>query len=131
MEKVLLITLIVYWFIRVKGFRLAKIIRKRRDFVLKMTSESASSVLVLGLNPALQKRVQFKKIQKGSVNRALGVGFGIGGKGQDVLVASLIMKKKSSIVVDISQFIGSGGEGDRLLTLLRERRIREGLWGDP
>ena len=87
----------------------------------------SSSVLIVGLNPALQRRVSFSKLQKGSVNRASDVGVGIGGKGQDVLVASMFMNKKSSARVDISQFIGSGGEGDTLLGLLRDIRASESL----
>lgn len=120
MEAALLIGLILCSLISV-SFSIVKVGPRR--VVVRMSS----SVLIVGLNPALQRRVRFSKLQKGSVNRASDVGVGIGGKGQDVLVASMFMNKKSSARVDISQFIGSGGEGDTLLGLLRDIRASESL----
>ena len=87
----------------------------------------SNNVLIVGLNPALQRRVSFESLQKGNVNRASSVGVGIGGKGQNVVVASTYMNLKPIANVDVSQFIGEGGEGDSLMSLLREIRTRESL----
>eukprot|EP01039_Chlorochromonas_danica_P001840 gene1839-2013_t len=60
----------------------------------------------------------FQEILSGDVNRAQSASVGIGGKGQDVLLATscmeLVDKKKTGLL----QFIGSGCEGDTLLSML-------------
>ena len=94
------------------------------SFQLRMSS----SVLVAGLNPALQRQVTFAHgLTKGSVNRASGAGVGIGGKGQNMLVASTFMGVREDVKVDIAQFVGTGGEGDSLIELLRGIHTRESL----
>jgi len=44
--------------------------------------EREPSVLLLGLNPSLQKTVWLWELSKGEVNRASKVAFSVGGKGQ-------------------------------------------------
>lgn len=74
--------------------------------------------VIVGLNAALQRRMIFQEILSGDVNRAQSASVGIGGKGQDVLLATscmeLVDKKKTGLL----QFIGSGCEGDTLLSML-------------
>lgn len=51
---------------------------------------SRRSIVIIGLNGALQRRLVFKPpkgLKVGSVNRAASVDAGIGGKGQNVCVA--------------------------------------------
>ena len=48
--------------------------------------------LVIGLNPALQRSITLSVLSVGSVNRGKSVKIGIGGKGQDVLVAAASME---------------------------------------
>ena len=95
-----------------------------KSFKLRMSQ----SVLIAGLNPALQRQVTFAKgLTKGSVNRASEVGVGIGGKGQNVLIASKYMDIREDTKVDVAMFCGSGGEGDTLIDLLRAIDAREDL----
>lgn len=55
-----------------------------------MSEEGKRSIVVVGLNGALQRTIVFKPpkgLHVGHVNRASSVGAGIGGKGQNVCVA--------------------------------------------
>jgi fructose-1-phosphate kinase PfkB-like protein len=74
--------------------------------------------LVVGLNPALQRVIDFNKLEVGSVNRGSNVQVGIGGKGQNAYISSLCtsLSQPSSLL----QFVGSGGEGDTLIKLLHQ-----------
>ena len=94
-----------------------------KSFHLRMSHR----VLVVGLNPALQRQVTIAGLIKGSVNRASEVSVGIGGKGQNVLVASNFMHMREDTMVDVAQFVGSGGEGDSLIELLKAFYTRENL----
>ena len=85
-----------------------------------MQLRMSNRVLIVGLNPALQRQVIFANgLTKGSVNRASEVSVGIGGKGQNVLVASNFLDIGDETKVDVAQFVGSGAEGDTLIELLR------------
>mmetsp|Transcript_20318 Transcript_20318/g.31103 ORF Transcript_20318/g.31103 Transcript_20318/m.31103 type:complete len:438 (+) Transcript_20318:79-1392(+) len=86
-----------------------------------------SNFLVVGLNPAFQKRLLLSKnasnqhsnnLIPGNVHRIDQVLEGIGGKGQDVAVSLSIL----GICPDLLQFVGAGdGNGDHLMQLLREK----------
>ncbi|KAJ1424277.1 Ribokinase-like protein [Ochromonadaceae sp. CCMP2298] len=78
-------------------------------------------VVVVGLNPALQRTITLAGLKVGGVNRAASVEVGIGGKGQNVIVASrhMQLQKPSQLL----QFLGTGGEGDLLSNLLLERNV--------
>lgn len=75
--------------------------------------------MIIGLNPALQRTITIPSITLGNVLRASQVEVGIGGKGQNVIIASTYMNinKPSKLL----QFLGSGSEGDMLSSLLVER----------
>lgn len=82
-----------------------------------------SSTIVVGLNAALQKRFILHpevKLTRGDVHRAESVEEGIGGKGQDVAVALSCLSRPPP-GVKLAQFVGTGGEGDAVLSLLKER----------
>lgn len=86
-------------------------------------------ILVVGLNPALQKRFVLSpeaKLTPGNVHRAASIQQGVGGKGQDVFITlSCLLSKESSDEnkVKLAQFIGSGGEGDTVMGLLEDTKI--------
>lgn len=84
-----------------------------------------SSPLILGLNAALQRTVSLPCVVPGSVNRATDVEIGIGGKGQNAQLAASIMAKSSPRLpaTNLVQFVGSGYEGDQLLSLQGARKI--------
>jgi fructose-1-phosphate kinase PfkB-like protein len=75
--------------------------------------------LIVGLNPALQRTIDVPNLKAGSVNRAKGAQVGVGGKGQNVLVASSCMDL--STPSHILQFLGTGFEGDALIACLNKR----------
>jgi len=85
----------------------------------------ASSVLIIGLNPALQKRFVLAPntdLIPGDVHRAASIQSGVGGKGQDVFTTlSCLSDASDSKPISVSQFIGSGAEGDSVLQLMNER----------
>jgi hypothetical protein len=74
-------------------------------------------VLVVGLNPALQRSVTLPNLVVGAVNRGASVQIGIGGKGQDVVVAAASMAAVPQPV--LLQLLGKGAEGDTLLGLIK------------
>ena len=80
-----------------------------------------SNFLVVGLNPAYQKRLLLKQndsvLIPGNVHRIHQVLEGIGGKGQDVTVSLSIL----GILPDLLQFVGADAGGDNLMQLLREK----------
>ena len=86
----------------------------------------ASSLLVVGLNAALQKRFILPSntdLIPGDVHRATSIQQGVGGKGQDVLITLSCLQSKTSDTkkkISIAQFIGQGPEGDNVLSLLRQ-----------
>ena len=90
--------------------------------LLLVLDMSESLLMIVGLNPALQRSVSFvNDIMKGSVNRGADMSVGIGGKGQNCYVACNILNsnaKESNLSLDLVQFIGSGLEGEQLLSLL-------------
>ncbi len=74
--------------------------------------------LVIGLNPALQRAVSLSNLVVGSVNRGTAVSIGIGGKGQDVIVAAASMKAEPP--PSLLQLLGHGADGDVLLGLIKK-----------
>ena len=84
-------------------------------------SLSSGKIVVVGLNPALQKRLVLNDAEKlvtGNVHRIKTVTEGIGGKGQDVAIALNILKVKC----ELAQFVGGvGAEGDKLMRLLDQK----------
>lgn len=81
---------------------------------MEVAARSEGRTLVVGLNSALQRRVYFSGLELGSVHRAQAAESGIGGKGQDVFLASSCLKVKAA--PKLLQFVGQGSEGDQLLT---------------
>lgn len=81
---------------------------------MEAVSRSEGRTLVVGLNSALQRRLFFTELQLGSVHRARAAESGIGGKGQDVFLASSCLKVHQA--PKLLQFVGQGSEGDQLLT---------------
>ena len=105
---------------------------KSRAKITKMTMETqeSSSVLIVGLNPALQKRFILSPntdLIPGDVHRATSIQQGVGGKGQDVLITLSCLSPthndddSETMKIAISQFIGSGPEGDNVLQLLHDQ----------
>ena len=70
---------------------------------------------------ALQRTIIFSKLDLGLVNRGQSVNIGIGGKGQDVIIASTCMNVEPGNSISLVQFLGQGPEGDYLSRLLREK----------
>ncbi len=64
------------------------------------------SVLIVGLNPALQRTITVSNLELGGVNRANNVKVGIGGKGQNACVASNCMHSLHRPT--LLQFLGKG-----------------------
>ena len=91
----------------------------------------SQSIVVIGLNAALQKRFILPpstNLQPGNVHRAHKVETGVGGKGQDVGVAlSCLMSKdpkENQLTtpdekVLLAQFLGQGPEGDSVSNTLK------------
>mmetsp|Transcript_86 Transcript_86/g.151 ORF Transcript_86/g.151 Transcript_86/m.151 type:complete len:444 (+) Transcript_86:77-1408(+) len=85
------------------------------------------STMIVGLNPALQKRfILDSNLVPGNVHRAQRLEQGIGGKGQDGAVAlSCLLDsrdgKSSMSPFLLAQFVGSGSDGDTLMNLLQKQ----------
>jgi len=94
-----------------------------------MPSECEAYSIIVGLNPALQKRFilsnQTPTLVPGNVHRASTVQEGIGGKGQDVAVtlACLSLSPEKSYV-HLAQFLGMGAEGDLALSKLNQAQAQ-------
>ena len=93
------------------------------------THALSTSIVVVGLNAALQKRFILPpntNLERGNVHRAHKSETGVGGKGQDVGVAmSCLMSKEKQSRDDkvlLAQFLGQGPEGDAVSGALRLRR---------
>ena len=90
---------------------------------LIMADHSAAFSIVVGANPALQKRFILSstspKLVPGDVHRASNIQVGIGGKGQDVAV-TLGCLSAGSPHVYLAQFLGKGPEGDLALSLMKD-----------
>ncbi|KAL7500881.1 hypothetical protein ACHAWT_010382 [Skeletonema menzelii] len=93
------------------------------------THALSTSIVVVGLNAALQKRFILPpntNLEPGNVHRAHKSETGVGGKGQDVGVAmSCLMSKEKQSRDDkvlLAQFLGQGPEGDAVSGALRLRR---------
>jgi fructose-1-phosphate kinase PfkB-like protein len=88
-----------------------------------MADNSAAFSIVVGANPALQKRFILSstspKLVPGDVHRASNIQVGIGGKGQDVAV-TLGCLSAGTPYVYLAQFLGKGPEGDLALSLMKE-----------
>ena len=76
--------------------------------------------LVVGLNSAIQRRLVLRVFDVGEVNRAVAASVGVGGKGQDVLLASSCMTLRAIRETKLLQFVGHGAEGDTLLAILEQ-----------
>ena len=84
-----------------------------------LNTRNGQSLLIVGLNPALQKIITLTKpLITGGVNRGASVKTGVGGKGQNAFVAASYMNIREDCKSSIAQFVGKGMEGDRLLDLL-------------
>ena len=85
------------------------------------TTMGSDDILVVGLNPALQKRFLLRESEDlvpGKVHRSdKMMQQGIGGKGQDVAVALACLSPKPKF--HVAQFVGQGAEGDEVLELLQ------------
>jgi len=82
-----------------------------------MSSPDPPKALIVGLNPALQKRfiLSGETLQPGQVHRAAEVQEGIGGKGQDVATT---LECLDFTDFGLAQLVGTGVEGDKLLDLM-------------
>lgn len=92
---------------------------------LGMTTNAFS--IVIGLNPALQKRFilsdKTPSLIPGDVHRAASIQEGIGGKGQDVAVTLACLSSKTNghhLNIHLAQLVGSGAEGDLALSKLNQ-----------
>ena len=89
----------------------------------------SQSIVVIGLNAALQKRFILPpstNLKPGNVHRAYKCETGVGGKGQDVGVAlSCLMsnnkKEATNDKVLLAQFLGKGPEGDLVSNILKSQ----------
>jgi fructose-1-phosphate kinase PfkB-like protein len=66
--------------------------------------QMSGPIVVVGLNPALQRTITLSGLKVGGVNRASSVEVGIGGKGQNVIVASRHMQLQRPS--QLLQFLG-------------------------
>lgn len=95
----------------------------------RILKAAMSIALYIGLNPALQRRIDLNKLAVGSVNRAESSSSGIGGKGQGAYVAALQLYAADQEDADLSamtmpelcMFLGTGREGDALAEFLMSR----------
>jgi tagatose 6-phosphate kinase len=84
-----------------------------------VAAKQMSSILVIGLNPALQKTSVIEKLRVGHVHRVVQRPvIAVGGKGQNFAFVSLHSEDISSIY--LAQFIG-GQNGSRVLGLIDSR----------
>eukprot|EP00584_Thalassiosira_punctigera_P016516 CAMPEP_0172551702 /NCGR_PEP_ID=MMETSP1067-20121228/40156_1 /TAXON_ID=265564 ORGANISM="Thalassiosira punctigera, Strain Tpunct2005C2" /NCGR_SAMPLE_ID=MMETSP1067 /ASSEMBLY_ACC=CAM_ASM_000444 /LENGTH=406 /DNA_ID=CAMNT_0013339515 /DNA_START=165 /DNA_END=1385 /DNA_ORIENTATION=+ len=96
-----------------------------------MSEALSQSIVVVGLNAALQKRFVLapgKNLEPGNVHRAHRCETGVGGKGQDVGVAlSCLLSRRAKEAsnddkaVLLAQFLGAGPEGDAVSNALRTK----------
>jgi len=107
-----------------------------------MAAVMGGVALYVGLNPALQRRVELERLAIGSVNRAQSSAVGIGGKGQGSYWAALQLAEAESAAnpdtdrlprPQLCMFLGEGREGDALRDFLLERsgvdgHLTEQLW---
>jgi len=92
-----------------------------RRSVVAMTSvqQPQSTIIVVGLNAALQKRFVLppnESLIPGNVHRAVQVQTGVGGKGQDVAIALNCLS--STAPQQLVQFVGKGSAGDAVYQML-------------
>jgi fructose-1-phosphate kinase PfkB-like protein len=92
---------------------------------IAMTTSSSSypTVIIVGLNGALQKRFilpDHSMLVAGNVHRASAVQTGVGGKGQDVAIA-LHCLEPNHRNLHLAQFVGCGPAGDAVYKLLVDR----------
>ena len=92
---------------------------------LTPTSPSpTTTTLVVGLNAALQKRLILPSpLVPGEVHRATTVQVGVGGKGQDVVLALSCLDYGHE--VQLAQFVGQGAAGDALCQLLQQEQEQQ------
>lgn len=76
--------------------------------------------IVIGLNPALQRAITVPNLHVGGVNRGSQVTVGVGGKGQNVIVASSCLPSKDKPQT-LLQFLGKGFEGDAIEQMLQTK----------
>jgi len=88
-----------------------------------MAVHSAAFSIVVGVNPALQKRFILSSktptLIPGDVHRASQIQVGIGGKGQDVSVTLSCLSAETPHLF-LAQFLGKGPEGDLAFSKLKE-----------
>lgn len=88
-----------------------------------MSTPSEGFSVIVGLNPALQKRFilsdKTPNLIPGNVHRASSMQQGIGGKGQDVAVTLACLFTKMNHIY-LAQLVGSGAEGDLALSKLNQ-----------
>ena len=94
----------------------------------------SQSVVVIGLNAALQKRFILPpktNLQPGNVHRAHKCETGVGGKGQDVGVAMSCLMAQDEQTTDekvlLAQFLGMGPEGDSVSNTLGKLGLSDAL----
>ena len=93
-----------------------------------MSAAGPPAGVVLGLNGAYQRLVQFDKpLTIGAVNRATEASAGVGGKGQGAYLACEAASPGAAV---LAQFCGKGQNGEALATALRARApaVSEQLW---
>ncbi|CAE8634023.1 unnamed protein product [Polarella glacialis] len=104
------------------------------------TAAAMSIALYLGLNGALQRRVDLESLAVGSVNRAKASSAGIGGKGQGAYIAALQLAEADAVAgvgaglptPKLCMFLGKGREGDMLGEFLSRRAgLGQGDSSDP
>lgn len=95
------------------------------NVVATVEGSSVQSTVVVGLNAAFQKRFILppgRVLIPGDVHRATEVQVGVGGKGQDVVIALSCLKYSDPI--KLAQFIGTDSAGDTVYHLLRQTLSR-------
>ena len=93
-------------------------------WALTPTSPSPTTTLVVGLNAALQKRLILPSpLVPGEVHRATTVQVGVGGKGQDVVLALSCLDYGQG--VQLAQFVGQGAAGDALCQVLQQEQEQQ------
>lgn len=91
------------------------------------------SILVTGLNSALQKRFHTEKIKPGNVHRANFIEYDIGGKGQNCITTLSHLTSTSpsresnkndytTAPIHLIQFVGKGENGNKLLKMLDKKK---------
>jgi fructose-1-phosphate kinase PfkB-like protein len=88
---------------------------------LTMISKYSSNTAFIGLNPALQRTITVPNFKIGEVNRGSKVRIGIGGKGQNAIVAASCMNIQ--IMPHVIQFLGKGYDGDSLLSMIEKMNV--------